>query len=100
MKVTVHAAVERIDRIVYIAKNIGWGEGIAVEVRREDRGTREFLTDSGVLIIKDMNEDIFVTAYIPTYERTISLYKMAGKRMPSYIAAKVKKNQKYAKDCY
>lgn len=100
MKITVHAAVERIDRIVYIAKNIGWGEGIAVEVRREDRRTRELLTDSGVLIVKDMNEDIFVTAYVPTYEKTISLYKMAGKRMPSYIAAKVKKNQKYSKDFY
>ena len=60
MKVTIHAAVERIDRIVYIAKNIGWGEGIVVEVRREERGTRECLTDSGVLIIKDMEEDIFV----------------------------------------
>lgn len=100
MKVTIHAAVERIDRIVYIAKNIGWGEGIVVEVRREERRTRECLTDSGVLIIKDMDEDIFVTAYVPSYERTISLYKMAGKRMPSYIAAKVKKNQKYAKDFY
>lgn len=100
MKVTIHAAVERIDRIVYIAQNIGWGEGIAVEVLREDRGTREYLTDSGVLIVKDMNDDIFVTAYVPSYEKTISLYKMAGKRMPSYIAAKVKKNQKYAKDFY
>ena len=98
MKVTIHAAVERIDRIVYIAKNVGWGEGIVVEVRREEKGTRECLTDSGVLIVKNINEDIFITAYVPSYEKTISLYKMAGKRMPSYIAAKVKKNQKYAKD--
>ena len=62
MKVTIHATVERIDRIVYIAKNIGWGEDIAVEVLREERGTRECLTDSGVLIVKNIKEDIFETA--------------------------------------
>lgn len=100
MKVTVHAAVERIDRIVYIAQNIGWGEGIAVEVRREEKGTRECLIDSGVLIVKDINEDIFITAYVPSFEKTLSLYKMAGKRIPSYIAVKIKKNQKYSKDFY
>ena len=100
MKVTTHAAVERIDRIMYIAQKIGWGNGIVLEVRKEERGTRECLTDSGVLIVKGLEDDIFVTAFVPSVDKVYSLYHSLGKRIPSYLLFKIKKNQKYSKDFY
>ena len=99
MEMTKHATNDRIDRMVYIAQTIGFGEKIVCEGFRRDKGTRQCITENGILIVKMPYEEKMVTAYIPTLEQAGMIYKSAGLRMPDWIVRKIKKNQKYAKGC-
>lgn len=99
MDMTKHAVVDRIDRCVYIAQKIGFGDKIVCEGFRRDKGTRQCLSETGILIVKMPESETMVTAYIPTLEQAGMIYKSAGLHMPNWMAQKVKKNQKYAKGC-
>lgn len=99
IQMTHHAINDRLDRLVYIAQKIGFGEEIVCEGFREDKGTRQCITETGVLIVKMPHDDKMVTAYIPSLEQTGMIYKSAGMKMPDWIARKVRKNQKFVKGC-
>lgn len=99
IEMTKHAIDDRIDRMVYITQTIGFGEKIVCEGYRRDKGTRQCITENGILIVKMPNEEKMVTAYIPTLEQASMIYKSVGLRMPGWIVRKIKKNQKYAKGC-
>lgn len=99
IKMTQHAKVDRIERCAYIAQKIGFGETIVCEGFRRDKGTRQCISETGILIVKLPKSETMVTAYIPTLEQANLVYKSAGLRMPHWLIQKIKKNQKYAKGC-
>ena len=90
LDMTKHAMVDRIDRCVYIAQKIGFGDKIVCEGFRRDKGTRQCLSETGILIVKMPDSETMVTAYIPTLEQAGMIYKSAGLQMPIWMAQKVK----------
>ena len=95
----INEPVYRIERMLYITQTIGFGERIVCEGSRRDKGTRQCITETGILIVKMPEEETMVTAYIPTLEQAGMIYKSVGLRMPDWMVRKIKKNQKYAKGC-
>jgi hypothetical protein len=98
MKMTRHAIVDRIDRLMYIAQTIGFGEIIAEEIHN---GGRECLTDSGVILVKAIDEERLITAWIADLDRALAIYRGAGKgnTLPRTIANKIKNNSKHRHQC-
>lgn len=96
---TKHAKNDRIDRMVYIAQTIGFGEKVVCEGVWDERGSRSCLTENGIMLIKKPDVEVLITAYIPTLEQAGMVYKSVGLKMPMWMESKVKKNRKYAKGC-
>lgn len=96
MKMTAHVITERMDRMVAIATHIGWGE-IIVEV--SDSIRRTCLTSTGVIFIKDLHEEVLVTAYPATFKQAHGIYYQAygDGRMPDYLVSRIKKNNQNRK---
>ena len=101
MEMTKHAVVDRIDRCVYIAQKIGFGDKIVCEYFQasRDRTTRRCLTETGIIIVKPANEEKMITAFIPDLDQAELVFKANGMHLPMWLANKVKKNQKYIKGC-
>lgn len=101
MKITMskHVKNDRIDRMVYIAQTIGFGEKIVCEGAWTERDSRSCLTENGIMLIKKPDTEVLITAYIPTLEQAGMVYKSVGLKMPQWMENKVKKNRKYAKGC-
>lgn len=94
MKITMtkHVVNDRMERMMYIAQNIGWGE-ILVEVQSSN-DTRMCLTSTGVVLIKPLYEERLVTAYVANINDVTWLYRSIGcTRVPSFMFTKVQKNK-------
>lgn len=60
-----HALNERADRIAYIATTIGFGEVIARKLVVDARGkAMRLLTDTGVIIVTNLEETMILTMWI------------------------------------
>lgn len=99
MNLSHHATNDRMNRLLYIAENIGFGE-VKVQEYRKETNSVECLTDTGIIIIKKPDSDKLITAWIADMQRAHMLCKGAGlDRIPGAIANKIRKNVKYAKSC-
>ena len=99
MKVTLtnHAKEERMNRLTYIAMTIGFGE-VVFERIEDDR--RYCITDSGVLMVKALKEEVLITAYIVTIDKAIALYRNEmghDQRMPNKLYDTIRRNAHHAK---
>lgn len=98
MEMSYHCREDRLDRLTYIATTIGWGEVVA-ERRTENR--RECLTDTGVVMIKALDRDFLITAYIASIDRAFAIYHdVYGKnaKLPQSLYKRICKNKKYHKN--
>lgn len=91
MKMTKHAAEDRIDRLMQIATTIGFGKEVLCVPSDTKPDAVECLTDTGVIIIKSADKKVMITAYVATIDRVFALYK--GKA-PQWMIEKVRKAQK------
>jgi hypothetical protein len=98
MKMTMsnHAREDRADRLTYIAMTVGFGE---VVVEKINGDCRECLTNTGVLIIKPLNKELMITAYICDMDKAFAIYKGAGNvgRMPTYLHQRICRNAVHLK---
>lgn len=95
IKMTAHVIDERIDRLTYIAMNVGFGN-VILERIHDDNKKRDCFTDTGVLLIKDAYKEILITAYIPDIDKVTAIYRNCGyTRTPQEIVRLVKKNHKH-----
>lgn len=71
-----HALEEREDRIVWIATEVGFGQVVdTIQIYDVERSYRRVeLTETGVAIIKAVDEDMVITMYLPTQRQLISWY--------------------------
>lgn len=72
MIMTNHVREDRADRLTYIALTVGFGN---VVFEHRDGEYRECITDTGVLMVKNITEEVLVTAYIIGINKAVSLYK-------------------------
>lgn len=95
INMTYHAKVERIDRLVHIAQTVGFGEEIILTCINRENNTRECLTETGVIMIKAMHDETLVTAFIANIDKASAMYSSMGRKIPQYIARKIRNNKKY-----
>lgn len=77
MKLTYHARVERLDRIVDILSTVGLGEPIARRInpnnKRINEPSFEVLTSSGIILIISEKDEL-ITAYATSFIHMKTLY--------------------------
>ena len=75
-KLSKHAKVDRPDRILWIVRDVGFGQLVdTIQIYDVDRGYRRVeLYETGVAIIKAIDEDMVITMYLPTQRHLIGLY--------------------------
>ena len=94
---TNHCRGERLDRLVRIATEIGFGE-VILTIRHEEMHRRECLTSTGIIMIKDIQEEVLITAYVASIDRVIAMYKSQGfNSPPPSVRNKVLKNKAFQK---
>lgn len=96
---TNHATTDRLERLLYINNTIGFGKVVFEHINYE-RNSRECLTDTGVLIIKDLYREVMITAFICSFDKASALYHDAGyDGIPHWMVNRINKNKKHAKRC-
>ena len=71
-----HALEEREDRIIWIATEVGFGQVVdTIQIYDVERSYRRVeLTETGVAIIKAVDEDVIITMYLPTQRQLVKWY--------------------------
>lgn len=94
MNMTNHVINDRMERMLIIAKHIGWGSPLIEHICPE-RNSLDVITSTGVLLIKDLANKTLITAYVPSVERVAAICRKCGyPRVPSSLYSVVTKNQK------
>ena len=92
MKMTYHAQVERIDRLVACIEHLGVGE---VVLETEFNNARLRLTSTGLCLVMDQYEEKLITGYMCPVDRCAAMYHSNGyKRVPDTIYKTVTRNNK------
>jgi hypothetical protein len=90
---TKHLAEDRMDRVVFIATTIGFGEILESFYVDDEHGKHyECVTSTGVIIVKGIDEKTVVTMYIARHNQIKRLYK--DREIPRGLKAVVKRNEK------
>lgn len=93
MKMSKHVTTDRMNRMLYIAQYVGWGEQV-LEIELSQSHCRYCLTDTGVILVKQLHEDFVITAFVGNMDKVIMMYRTAGyPQIPAYIYNKVVKNK-------
>ena len=93
-----HAKEDRIDRLTACLTTIGYNDfALIVEDTKRGNNTTKYLTDTGIMIIRDTDTKRIVTGYMATVQQAIRMYREAGyERMPNGMYKKiVRNNEKY-----
>ena len=90
-----HVREDRLDRMTYIAINVGFGE-VVMEHRMETK--KECITNTGVILVKNLEDDFLITAFVGTIDKVTAIYHANGyDRIPTNIYNKVTKNAYHVK---
>lgn len=90
---TTHLIEDRMDRVVFIATKVGFGE-IVEEFYIEDNHGKHYecVTSTGVIIIKDLSKKVVVTMFVGRMGQIKRLY--GDRKIPQNLLAVVKRNEK------
>ena len=77
MTLSNHFMVERMERMVYIGMNIGYGEIVFTYLDKRDN-RRYCLTTTGLLEVLAPDEDVLITAFPCDVKRAYALSRLAG----------------------
>lgn len=90
---TTHLIEDRMDRVVFIATKVGFGE-IVEEFYIEDNHGKHYecVTSTGVIIVKGLDKKTVVTMYVAHHNQIKRLYK--EREIPRSLKAVVKRNEK------
>lgn len=92
MTLTYHAAHERAERIAALEEVLGF-TSIVVEVGVAAEQVRYCITSSGVILIKNLQKDILITAYMASIAQVYAICRLAGKaQIPPKLYKRVIKN--------
>ena len=92
---TKHLLEDRMDRVVFIATTIGFGEVVdEFIVEDKKRGQRcECVTSTGVIIVKGMDRKTVITMFIGTVKQLAWLYH-GERNIPLSVLKVAKRNEK------
>ena len=100
MTLSYHAQYERADRLARLEEVLGF-TNVVLEVKDYSDRKRYCVTSSGIVIVKAMEEDFVITAYMITVDHLYHLCMKAGKKqMPPKLYKRVCKNMERHRDLY
>lgn len=75
-KLSKHAKVDRPDRILWIATEVGFGQVVdTIQIYDVERSYRRVeLYETGVAVIKAVDKEMVITMYLPTQRQLIGWY--------------------------
>lgn len=75
-KLSEHVVVDHPDRTLWIATEVGFGQMIdTIQIYDVDRGYRRVeLYETGVAVIKAVDEEFVITMYVPAQHQIIKWY--------------------------
>lgn len=90
---TTHLIEDRMDRVVFIATKVGFGE-IVEEFYIEDNHGKHYecVTSTGVIIVKDLSKKVVVTMFVGRMGQIKRLY--GDKEIPRNLKITIKRNEK------
>lgn len=93
IKMSEHASVDRIERLAYIATEIGIGEPVLSYEEEEYRTIS--LTDTGIVIIQDSYTKVLITAYVASIDRAYAMWhQVHGEtQMPNSLYHQIVRNR-------
>ena len=90
---TNHLIDDRMDRVVFIATTIGFGEVVEEFYVNDNHGQHyECVTSTGVIIVKGLDRKTVVTMYVAHHNQVKRLYK--DREIPRGLKVVVKRNEK------
>lgn len=90
---TRHLTEDRVDRVVFIATTIGFGEVVDEFYIEDNHGKHyECVTSTGVIIVKGLDKKTVVTMYIARHGQIKRLY--GDRPIPRGLAIVIKRNEK------
>lgn len=90
---TKHLTEDRMDRVVFIATTIGFGEIVEEFYIEDNHGKHyEYVTSTGVIIVKGLDRKTIVTMFIGRMGQVKRLY--GDREIPQKLKMVVKKNEK------
>ena len=90
---TKHLTEDRMERVIFIATTIGFGETIEEFYVEDEHGKHyEYITSTGVLIVKGLDKKTVVTMFIARHGQVKRLY--GDRPIPRNLVAVVKRNEK------
>lgn len=90
---TRHLTEDRVDRVVFIATTIGFGEVVDEFYIEDNHGKHyECVTSTGVIIVKGLDKKTVVTMYIARHGQIKRLY--GDRPIPRGLAVVIKRNEK------
>lgn len=94
-KLSKHAKVDRPDRILWIAMEVGFGQIVdTIQIYDVERGYRRVeLYETGVAVIKAVDEEIVITMYLPT-QRQLAAWYNGSRFVPVRLLNVAKRNEK------
>ena len=94
-KLSKHAKVDRPDRFLWIATEVGFGQVVdTIQIYDVERGHRRVeLYETGVAIIKAVDEEIVITMYLPT-QRQLAAWYNGSRFVPIRLLNVAKRNEK------
>lgn len=82
-----------MDRVVFIATTIGFGEIVEEFYIKDNHGKHyECVTSTGVIIIKDLSKKVIITMFVGRMAQVKRLY--GDREIPKNLKAVVKRNEK------
>lgn len=92
-KLTRHLKVERADRVALILSHIDLGGEIK---RRIAKGVAYCLTSTGIVMIRDKDDDTIITLYLPNLKQIQFVYDTYA--VPKSVIATYKRNERLRKE--
>lgn len=94
-KFSKHALEDREDRIVWIATEVGFGQVVdTIQIYDVERSYRRVeLYETGVAVIKALDEELVITMYVPTQRQIINWYGDKNS-VPIHLLNVAKRNEK------
>ena len=90
---TKHLTEDRMERVVFIATTIGFGETVEEFFIEDNHGKHyECVTSTGVIIIKDLSKKMVITMFVGRMAQIKRLY--GDKEIPRNLKAIIKRNEK------
>ncbi len=98
--ISYHASTERIERLTACLTTLGYNNFVLqVEDKKRGNGTTQFLTDTGIVIVRNSNNGNLVTGYMATVAQAIKMYRVAGyQKMPDGMYRRVVRNNEKHKE--